>query len=817
MENNRDKSIQYRNISLLVRPARVAILIDEQDDCWKHVLIRLFEWCSKVWGGAYFLIVPTDGQDIKEQFWQILEEYSPDLVYSYLSTIEDLETADPNQYKKILDRYRASVRKQIPDIQEDAIEDFLERDIKPWKRREFVISQPLQEKIKQRLAPFYFQDQVVQERISARPYIPFPLTKLEKIAKEGHQEKVYLVEKIDDIDCSLAFYSNWGRYDKKFTDDITKTGVNVDRIPGTIRLADLLEIGIKKYIDQSDISFRTAFKGDESQNWFPSENIAIFSPYANSLLKLGRYRSNELFIQDEPVTLIVGDTVSDFCLYYSLSRFQDDVYWMPEPQIQPKRKKTSDYDDKDTLIASVLSVVNQKMSFGHTNIKIHLTSLSLSTEQLEAVKKAIPLYIKAYLVEPDEFLNGIIIKAKPVISEKYIYRYIEQDNYTSLYTEVFENNQGVGNIQTPKPKNFGQINPSEHRWITELNIDGYVPPQLHFLGPEIIDLRGSTNETRVSKTGVCYTCPNIGYFGGDIDVTLVRPRLRIVDPLKIIIQYFGETGYQDVRISDKGNFTEETIKKFGSLEEIGEFFKKENNRQLFSRFLETKSSNKPDIGEMVSVNQRAYLDFQSIQYLTGSEKETTKLIDLFITKGIVYRGLILRCSRCRESDWFGLGEIDQDFTCKRCWNKEYVQFKNWKEGNEPKWFYKLDEVLYQGVKNNMFVPLLTLSYLKQKSKRSFLYVPELELRKIPNTPKPDREVDICSIQDGQIVLGECTKPAITKTLIDKLNRFSGSLLRSPDLLVFASLTKQISPEIEEYAEGALSYPFRILNESDLIG
>jgi hypothetical protein len=131
--------------------------------------------------------------------------------------------------------------------------------------------------------------------------------------------------------------------------------------------------------------------------------------------------------------------------------------------------------------------------------------------------------------------------------------------------------------------------------------------------------------------------------------------------------------------------------------------------------------------------------------------------------------------------------------------------------------YKLDEVLYQGVKNNMFVPLLTLSYLKQKSKRSFLYVPELELRKTLDAFKPNCEIDICCFQDGRIMLGECRKPAITKNLIDKLNRFSGSLLRSPDLLVFASLTKKISSEIVEYAKGTLSYPFTILDESDLTG
>ena len=645
-------------------------------------------------------------------------------------------------------------------------------------------------------------------------HAPFPLTELEKIAVEGHQEKVYLVDKINDIDCSLAFYSNWGQYSPKFAELMAQKGIKIEHVPHNIRLADLLRIGINNTVDQSDLYLRKKFKTEDNSSWFPDEDITAFHPFRNSLMKLGRYRSSELFINDEPSTLIIGDTIFDFCLYYCLSRFQDYVFWIPELGTQDGNTHNFTNEDKEILFNTVLSSINQNINLGHSN-NVQLLSLSLTSELLAIAKKYIPRLIHAISGISDDFMNRYIINPKLNLSEKYFYRYFELNNYTNLYTETFENNLGVGRIQTPKPKNFGYVHPSEHRWITELNIEGYIPPPLHFLGSQIIELAGSTDVSRVSNSGICYSCPNIAYFGGDIDVVLVRPRLKIVNAINIFQTYFYENGFMDVRISDKGNYAEETIKKFGSLERLGDFFKEEKNWQLFSLFLSTKSR-KDGKGEVVFANGRAYIDFKSIHNSVGASEKATKLIDEFIKKGIFYRGLILQCPRCKEADWFDLEDISQQFICKRCKNKDYIQMRNWKESSEPTWYYKLDEVIYQGVNNNMEVPILTLSYLKRKSKRGLLYLPEVELRRNPTAHKPDLEIDICCIQDGQIVLGECKKNQITRKAIDKLNNFSLGLVRNPDRLIFASMSKKTPKGIKEYVEKSLSLSQDFLMEPDLV-
>jgi hypothetical protein len=116
----------------------------------------------------------------------------------------------------------------------------------------------------------------------------------------------------------------------------------------------------------------------------------------------------------------------------------------------------------------------------------------------------------------------------------------------------------------------------------------------------------------------------------------------------------------------------------------------------------------------------------------------------------------------------------------------------------------------------MEVPILTLSYLKRKSKRGLLYLPEVELRRNPTAHKPDLEIDICCIQDGQIVLGECKKNQITRKAIDKLNNFSLGLVRNPDRLIFASMSKKTPKGIKEYVEKSLSLSQDFLMEPDLV-
>ncbi len=76
----------YRNITATVRTPRCTILINEASSYWLTAANGAIRHASAVWGGRYFLLVPTDGTRIKDKFWEILEAYNPDHITTYTPT-----------------------------------------------------------------------------------------------------------------------------------------------------------------------------------------------------------------------------------------------------------------------------------------------------------------------------------------------------------------------------------------------------------------------------------------------------------------------------------------------------------------------------------------------------------------------------------------------------------------------------------------------------------------------------------------------------------------------------------------------------------
>jgi hypothetical protein len=131
----------------------------------------------------------------------------------------------------------------------------------------------------------------------------------------------------------------------------------------------------------------------------------------------------------------------------------------------------------------------------------------------------------------------------------------------------------------------------------------------------------------------------------------------------------------------------------------------------------------------------------------------------------------------------------------RCGTQRKYRHENWKSPEEPKWYYKLDEVVFQGYKNNMHVPILTLYKLKTDTE-SFLYVHELELKKDEFQEKPEMEIDVCCIPDGRIVIGESKAAKIPLKDVDKYSCLVGKLPRYPDKVVFSTLERNVSTDVK---------------------
>jgi hypothetical protein len=77
------------NAKICPRPARIAYLVPEEpSDVLLDVLIA--ESLSR-WGGRRTPIIPTTGESIAPVYWDLLNFWDADIIYSYVALSEEVE------------------------------------------------------------------------------------------------------------------------------------------------------------------------------------------------------------------------------------------------------------------------------------------------------------------------------------------------------------------------------------------------------------------------------------------------------------------------------------------------------------------------------------------------------------------------------------------------------------------------------------------------------------------------------------------------------------------------------------------------------
>jgi len=253
---------------------------------------------------------------------------------------------------------------------------------------------------------------------------------------------------------------------------------------------------------------------------------------------------------------------------------------------------------------------------------------------------------------------------------------------------------------------------------------------------------------------MCYECPNSAHFGGDVDTILIRPQLYIPGATEVF-QYLSRAAGWTAKISDKGFFSQDTVQKQGGLEQSAAMVRDPRSRAVLWRYLECKpkeSAASQQEAVFLDSVRRWYLSFDGITSGFENEEQGKTFLDDLLSRQILHRGVILKCEYCRSADWFPVAEIDDGFKCSRCRRTQRIASKHTLGKREPGWYYQLDEIVFQGLKHNMHVPLLALDH-QRKNAKTFLYSEELEIWK-PGEDLPFKEIDICCICDGLLTIGE---------------------------------------------------------------
>ena len=689
-------TLPFKILHASVRPARVAILVEKTDADWQHTCLRIIEIYSQMWGGAYNIIVPTDGHTIDDRFWTLLETFDPDHLYGYNKSLEDLLLSHPDQYEKMLEQQVDSFMSTSQDSYErPAAKTIVDKELRKAWLSKLQISPTLQEEVRLRLAPFWFQEYAVDAGALYAGYSPhFPLTDITKIIlNTEHPNRVAVIETPDAMVPKLWYSSVTGSLSTSALDTFAKLGITHEHFSFQADNIDQLI----EFATTGQIARARVFRPDTPVLY----DLQGITPYAVSMLELALYRSTRYPEWQEPLIVVVGNSLEDFCLYYCLSRLRDRVVWS-----LPSITDRAIHDER----TNPMSRAEMHFSFGLRSAAranqsqggIACLTYSLTPEDVDKVIHEFNQLGAGQFGPQINKINDVesLIRS-PLVA-------IERDNIERDIAVPFLGDLTVSTFSTPKPKHFQPIDPSEHRYIAQLSVVGDAPPKHFRLGESIIpDPRFTTGEVRVGKDGPAYLCPNTGYFGGDIDTVLVRPRLHL-PPLDTILVRLARIVDYECRPSDKGIYADESSSKWGGLEEVSRFLLSARHRKLLDQFLDATPS---ELGKGVylSSDRRRYLDFNAVKAIVGDD--ATPLIDELIRKQILYRGFIFGCSFCRNPDWFSVSDVTQEFTCRRCGRRQVYAKANWKMPDEPAWFYKLDELIYQGYRQGMAVPLLSLIHI----------------------------------------------------------------------------------------------------------
>jgi len=795
-----EQQASYQNVTLSVRTPRLAILIDKGNPQWHAHVEGIIQAFTQTWGGEYFIIIPTDGKTIDEKFWEILEAYSPDKIDQYLPTLLDLEDADPAHYQKIKEQFKnAWALESDKDFEKTWNSEARHNTIGSLE-----LSKELLEELKNRLAPFHFEDRIVNKYVRRGGPLGYPFTNIVNILEYANDkpEKITIPKHVTNKELRLIASSRAGAVTQNFIDELKHKGVSDSYYPSSLKDKDYV---LSLEIDEGDIFVQRAISvalGASSEQ-YPETDFRRHLPFMISMVELARYyRLDTHRDYEENLVVVIGDEVADYCLYYCLSRMHDGVYWLPDNFLRNANTKDDKnnsrgdeeretFTDTEEFAASLVMAYSSKASYGHEQKRISITSASLNDEQLQLRKTWMG---NLYPVSRDEFLASVIVTPLPELSVNCVGRVIEINNYANQQDMIFQDGRSVGRLNTPKPKNFRHVDPTTHRWITSIEIDGYRPPVLPFLSKDIIESLPTVHETRVAVDGLVYFCPNIAYFGGDIDTNTVRPTLRLVDETEIFAKYFGHSGYE-IELSDKGSYLKDTIERFGSLQAVASFFRVKHNRDIFDQYRFPKDKDDDEV-VCLETEKRNYLSFSAFSRKLDDPDKATALIDELIAKDILRRGLIFQCTRCRLAAWYDIGEVSREFKCKRCDLVQLFSQKNWKSPKEPRWYYRLVETVYLCYASSSYLTALSLDKLRQQSKEAFHYICEADIKNFPKQGEK-KEIDILAISDGKLILGECKDREPKARDLRKYQLLQASLKLKPDKFILSTTDTTVSDDVRK--------------------
>lgn len=465
-----------------------------------------------------------------------------------------------------------------------------------------------------------------------------------------------------------------------------------------------------------------------------------------SLRYLGAYPTDSL--NRPAIVAVCGDMLNDFALFWTLRTLRGafvspNVFWIPRLW----KAKGSD-DDMGRLWLYLAHAVTGQLRDVYGDKRVLATSLSLPPSSLSGLGE---LLDKGGLDGPDEGTKSAVIEPNDLDQLlPYDTSYWELNNSPGENASVvqFLDGRGLAFLNTPTPKKLSVKHGSDMRWTVDAEVEGLRLPARRSLTRLLME-PVPWADFRVSRRGIAYQAisgMSMPYM--TVESMLVRPRLKLPTDWEVFETLGKEAGLA-LTASDKGEFERELIRMVGGLEALGRQLRHGGIVRTLLRFIDETPNEKGVFDEGVVIEKRRYLDLPSLTKLwNGDQAAASTLADKYLQNGLFQRGLFIKCPYCRKADWYRLGELSDSALCHRC-SREHVFTA------EASVHFRLNEIAAQAMRHGSGIPLLTLDYLRRRSKVSFLYSTGCEVRRAnKEEEQPWLEVDLLAVADGELIVGE---------------------------------------------------------------
>jgi hypothetical protein len=692
------------------------------------------------------VIVPVDkSEEIADGLWRVLERFDPDRLGVYIPTRRAQQLAHPDLFEEWLQKQAAAWAEQSDAMTvAEARKQLLESSVLDSPLVDWRPGSSLEEQVRTRLAPLDndhpFDHVWTADSPPSRDILD--ITNVDETLGSAHTWSI----RASDIDphLDLMLTTRLGAFQPALQSWLAGEGIAAIEVQGTAEhLSQLVEICWERDVRQLRRSAEFIRDVGEGPPLPWSDEAYENTPFSLTTVGCSAYVMGRPWRGTLPNFVVVGDSAEDYSLAMLLDRMYHQSYWCPVKFLRGS-------DDVSMAVRSGLArQLHKATGYGRgDDERILLTSMSLSLSELDDIPA---------VLDQDVMVGHGLVSSLDLMSPNDLplhtpVRLYDKEQVRRQRYEPFQGAEMAGTLDTPKPSSITPVVPIEFTWHVDALVDEFkFPPRSALSSMVAVYGVADADSVRASSDGISYHSrePFFIAAGASLDQMLYRPRLRRPDATSLfqaLLMAAGLTG----SVSQAGRYTEGILSLWGGLQALAADLSHPQRYALLEAYRKESPSGE-DPGVWIEQARRRYLSFWHARRATGLPRDELRvLLDEYVERGILSRGLCLKCSRCHFASWYAMEEVGQGFHCSRCRAESPITQSTWRQPSEPTWFYQLDEIAFQAIAHNARAPVLALAKLRTES-RSFDFSAEMD---VFDGEKLIAEVDLLAFIEGAIVVGE---------------------------------------------------------------